>query len=407
MGWTSPRWPACWAWTLRGSGSDCERGHCTASAAASGCGSCRASNSSTATKSPTWARFSASCPQTFIRVRSKDSSQHRSRNSRHPGASRPRHGSGSRPEVRRSPLWRWPRPSPPSERVAARTEPGAVPRSAEGRRLRSRRASSARPHLSYVGPARRRVTGVPPKRATGRRGASTITSLAPTAASGTAQCAGPPRCWARSPRPARTPTPSTAPQTAPLWCFVSPPPRFDYSGWTRAGWRPRTATPPSSPAPAAAPRRGRARYTTTIQTWTACTTRHAERRSRRPKPVKLAVDERLRDYVQDRLSGAVTDAEGRPIPNVPWKGRRHGRRADRRWGTAWSPEQISRRLRLDFPDDDSMLVSHEAIYQSLYVQGRDGVRRELSACLCVRGVLCASRRSVAAEEERSSSPRRP
>lgn len=33
-------------------------------------------------------------------------------------------------------------------------------------------------------------------------------------------------------------------------------------------------------------------------------------------------------------------------PNVPWKGRRHGRRADRRWGTCWSPEQISRRLQV-------------------------------------------------------------
>jgi hypothetical protein len=45
------------------------------------------------------------------------------------------------------------------------------------------------------------------------------------------------------------------------------------------------------------------------------------------------------------------------------------------------PEQISRRLRLDFPDDDSMRISHEAIYQSLYVQGRGALRRELTACL--------------------------
>src|SRR6202789_692015 len=48
---------------------------------------------------------------------------------------------------------------------------------------------------------------------------------------------------------------------------------------------------------------------------------------------------------------------------------------------AWSPEQIPRRLPLDFPDDDSMRISHEAIYQSLYVQGRGALRRELSACL--------------------------
>ena len=45
---------------------------------------------------------------------------------------------------------------------------------------------------------------------------------------------------------------------------------------------------------------------------------------------------------------------------------------------AWSPEQISHRLRLDFPDDESMRVSHEAIYQSLYVQGRGALRRELT-----------------------------
>ena len=48
---------------------------------------------------------------------------------------------------------------------------------------------------------------------------------------------------------------------------------------------------------------------------------------------------------------------------------------------AWSPEQISHRLKLDFPDDESMRVSHETIYQSLYVQGRGALRRELTACL--------------------------
>jgi IS30 family transposase len=109
----------------------------------------------------------------------------------------------------------------------------------------------------------------------------------------------------------------------------------------------------------------------------------AELAARRPKPATLAVNGRLRDYVEQRLAGAVTDPAGRPIPgpDVPWKGRRHGRRADRRWGTAWSPEQISHRLRLDFPDDESMRVSHETIYQSLFVQGRGALRRELTACL--------------------------
>lgn len=109
----------------------------------------------------------------------------------------------------------------------------------------------------------------------------------------------------------------------------------------------------------------------------------AERAARRPKIARLAKNERLRSYVQDRLSGVLTDAQGRSIPgpNVPWKGRRHGRRTDRRWGVCWSPEQISRRLQIDFPDDESMRLSHEAIYQALYIQGRGALRREHCACL--------------------------
>ena len=91
----------------------------------------------------------------------------------------------------------------------------------------------------------------------------------------------------------------------------------------------------------------------------------------------------LRRYVQDRLSGAVERPDGDAVdgPEVRWIGRRHGRRQDRRWAKSWSPEQISARLRLDFPDDESMRISHEAIYQSLYVQGRGALRRELTACL--------------------------
>jgi len=127
----------------------------------------------------------------------------------------------------------------------------------------------------------------------------------------------------------------------------------------------------------AATRGGQLEYRASVAQW------KADLAARRPKTAKLATNDQLRDYVQDRLAGTVTDAEGRPVPgpNVPWKGRRHGRRADRRWGVAWSPEQISRRLRVDFPEDESMRISHEAIYQSLYVQGRGGLKRELSACL--------------------------
>jgi IS30 family transposase len=47
----------------------------------------------------------------------------------------------------------------------------------------------------------------------------------------------------------------------------------------------------------------------------------------------------------------------------------------------WSPQQIARRLRDEFGDDATMTISHETIYQSLYVQGRGELRRELARCL--------------------------
>lgn len=110
---------------------------------------------------------------------------------------------------------------------------------------------------------------------------------------------------------------------------------------------------------------------------------HADRAAQRPKPAKLASNVALRTYVQDRLAGLVVAPSGAAIrgPVVPWKGRRHGRRTHRRWARAWSPEQIAHRLPLDFPSDTSMRISHEAIYQALYVQGRGALRRELTACL--------------------------
>ena len=64
-----------------------------------------------------------------------------------------------------------------------------------------------------------------------------------------------------------------------------------------------------------------------------------------------------------------------------WVGRRRGRRTDRRWATSWSPEQISNRLRIDFPHNESIRISHETIYQALHVQGRGALKRELVACL--------------------------
>jgi IS30 family transposase len=72
---------------------------------------------------------------------------------------------------------------------------------------------------------------------------------------------------------------------------------------------------------------------------------------RRARPAKLAVNHRLRREVQARL------------------GRKH------------SPEQIARRLREEFPDQPEMWVSHETIYQSIYIQGRGALKRELAACL--------------------------
>jgi IS30 family transposase len=110
---------------------------------------------------------------------------------------------------------------------------------------------------------------------------------------------------------------------------------------------------------------------------------HAERRARRPQEAKLIANERLREYVQDRLSGAVKTPNGRVVgpPGPEWKGRNKPHRGDRRWVEAWSPEQISQRLTVDFPDDESMRISPEAIYQALYVQGRGALKRELVGCL--------------------------
>ena len=77
----------------------------------------------------------------------------------------------------------------------------------------------------------------------------------------------------------------------------------------------------------------------------------ADQAARRPKPSKLATSLRLRRWVQDRLEDKL------------------------------SPEQIAGRLRVEFPDDEEMRVSHEAIYQALFVQGRGALRRELTASL--------------------------
>src|SRR3954452_21928197 len=97
----------------------------------------------------------------------------------------------------------------------------------------------------------------------------------------------------------------------------------------------------------------------------------AEARARRPKPSKLAEQPQLQAWVQDGLESEQ-----------------------------WSPEQIARRLPEAFPDDESMRISHEAIYQALYVQGRGALRRELTVCLRTGRALRKPRRRADGRRER-------
>ena len=97
----------------------------------------------------------------------------------------------------------------------------------------------------------------------------------------------------------------------------------------------------------------------------------AEAQARRPKPAKLVQHPQLREWVADKLEHLQ-----------------------------WSPEQIGRRLRLEFPDDESMRISHEAIYQSLYVQGRGALRRELTVCLRTGRALRKPQRQADGRRER-------
>ena len=128
----------------------------------------------------------------------------------------------------------------------------------------------------------------------------------------------------------------------------------------------------------AATRSGTLDYRAGVAQW------KAELVARRPKTARLVANPVLREYVQERLSGQVRRPDGVPVTGpapAPWKGRNKPRRQDRRWTLAWSPEQIANRLPIDFPDDESMRISHEAIYQALYVESRGALKRELVACL--------------------------
>jgi IS30 family transposase len=88
----------------------------------------------------------------------------------------------------------------------------------------------------------------------------------------------------------------------------------------------------------------------------------AEFRAARPKPAKLATNKPLHDLVQIKLSELL------------------------------SPEQIAAQLRREYLDKPEMWVSHETIYQSIYVQGRGALRRELAACLRTGRALRKPRR---------------
>ncbi|HET8777918.1 MAG TPA: IS30 family transposase [Candidatus Limnocylindria bacterium] len=128
----------------------------------------------------------------------------------------------------------------------------------------------------------------------------------------------------------------------------------------------------------AATRGGKLEYRASVAQW------KAELVARRPKNAKLVANPKLREYVQQRLSGQIHHPDGTPVvgpAQAPWKGRNKPHRGDRRWAHAWSPEQIANRLKIDFPDDESMRISHEAIYQALYVQSRGALKRELVTCL--------------------------
>ncbi|MFC3964474.1 IS30 family transposase [Nocardia jiangsuensis] len=135
-------------------------------------------------------------------------------------------------------------------------------------------------------------------------------------------------------------------------------------------------------------RGGKPQYRALVAQW------KAQQAAKRPKTARLATNDRLREYVQQRLAGNIRRPDGSIVagPQPPeWKGLNKPHRQDRRWAMAWSPEQISHRMRIDFPDDESMRISHEAIYQSLFIQGRGGLARELVTCLRTGRALRAPR----------------
>ena len=149
----------------------------------------------------------------------------------------------------------------------------------------------------------------------------------------------------------------------------------------------------------AATRSGGFEYRATTAQW------HADRAARRPKPAKLAVNARCGGTCRSGWP-AGHRAKRRMVPGPSCRGRGAGTGGGSIavGSRAWSPEQIARRLPRDFPDDDSMRISHEAIYQALYVQGRGALRRELTACLRTGRALRVPRARTRARESPLSRP---
>ncbi len=98
--------------------------------------------------------------------------------------------------------------------------------------------------------------------------------------------------------------------------------------------------------------------------------RTAQARTRRPRPGKLATNQRLRERVEEGLK------------------------------QRWSPHQISARLRLEFPDDPTMWVSHETIYTSLFVQAKAGLPGQLTVHLRTRRVRRRAQRRMSVAPRR-------
>lgn len=99
------------------------------------------------------------------------------------------------------------------------------------------------------------------------------------------------------------------------------------------------------------------RYRASVAQW------KADLAARRPKIAKLVANLQLHAYVQERLSGQIHRPDGTVVAGPPaprFTGNNKPHRKDRAWTWAWSPEQISHRLRIEFPDYESMRSSHEA-----------------------------------------------